>query len=786
MGSPYQQKAFQRKLIYLGAILALLAGSWMWRHYLVAAQAESLALREESRGDADLVGAATRLSLTGMRGLATCFLWYTAMDRQKKNQWNELELIARSLTKLQPHFIAPWLFQGWNLAYNVSVEADAVNDRYFYISRGIALLGEGERQNHHQPRLRYELGFTYHHKIGMADDTNALRSIFQLSLIPPSERDPERFNTEVFSWNDFSVYCKSHPEQAPKSFNWATLDRLKKDDPRWFTQDHPWKEIESFCSTHQLISDWQEMDRLCQTGHLVRKAFNWEEFEKFCRAHPQLVRRLRKGILRANKQEQSRQFVCPNPPDVVHFLADNVHVPSLFMEEPNARPGAWQPKDDKRRLLSDPDRFPLLPPRQDNPFLYSPDDSPLNAESVLGDDVDAYSVAGSWFCYSLKAVPPPGELPGEDSPITNRAQQRRPHMTSLLFRAYPFHMRRYTCERLQEEGWFDGKGWIIPGWFEPVGNRFRQPVNVNDARPLIGQGSAQNSRDAWERALKATTRYGVDNHILFSDDSASQQLQEREWQRDAEKFKKTHSPRQMQELFHMTKADLDALPLSEEEHRIRWAARYMADYDYYRNLGSFPKHLVRTQVESKEVTVLARKQFHDANSLYLDGEAVAALKTFEKVLPELANLNALDAWREKVLDNREFRSNEWTQEDTLEIQLHYMRIRDHLTGVEMRKQVQSMAEVLPLVPPLSPPGKPKFFQGPIVEGPFDRPDPNGGPPYIAPLIRARVLERHHLIPVTPPPGMRPPQGMNPQGGETPAGARPGQRQSAPAPERGEP
>jgi hypothetical protein len=216
MASPFQQQAFRRKLLYGGLILVLFTASWGWRRYVVDAQAGELSIREESRGDVELTGAVVRLGLTGSRGLATCVLWNAAIDKQKKNQWNELELLVHSVTKLQPHFIIPWLFQSWNLSYNVSVESDRVSDKYFFITRGIQLLAEGERQNHDHPDLRWSLGFFNQHKICQSDETNTLRSLFQLSTIPPNERDPSRFRkdndqTEVNA-EEFARFCQKYPQ----------------------------------------------------------------------------------------------------------------------------------------------------------------------------------------------------------------------------------------------------------------------------------------------------------------------------------------------------------------------------------------------------------------------------------------------------------------------------------------------------------------------------------------------------------------------------------------------
>jgi hypothetical protein len=220
MASPFQQQAQRRKLTYVAAILVLFTVAFLWRNYSVARQAKDLALREEDQGEVQLTGSVVRLGLTGSRGLATCALWMSAIDKQKKNQWNELELLVRSVTTLQPHFITPWLFQSWNLAYNVSVESDRVNDKYFYVTRGIQLLAEGERLNRDNPDLRYWIGFYHQHKICKSDETNVERSLFQLSLIPPNERDPARFkkvnanNQEEIDLVELEDFCKKHPQLA--------------------------------------------------------------------------------------------------------------------------------------------------------------------------------------------------------------------------------------------------------------------------------------------------------------------------------------------------------------------------------------------------------------------------------------------------------------------------------------------------------------------------------------------------------------------------------------------
>jgi hypothetical protein len=301
--NPLQRAAFRRKVYYLAAILALFTGSMLWRGIIpiplsdlarapanraqsaanwvagksILNQSLALDLRELEQGETELSGEGVRLGLVGSRGFVVTFLWYRAIDAQKRNDFHKMEDHIRWVTELQPHFITPWIFQSWNIAYNVSVEMHGSGDMYYYIARGIELLAEGERRNSHvvrepgggerrlgSPDMRYQIGFYYQNKFGVSDQVEVLRCLYQLSCIPPDKRNPD-----------------------------ALLDP--------------------------------------KTGAVDPKAF-----ENFCREHPHLVRRLRGEDRRAAEADpRSRQKVqealkCPKPEDIVQFLRDNRDVPSRY------------------------------------------------------------------------------------------------------------------------------------------------------------------------------------------------------------------------------------------------------------------------------------------------------------------------------------------------------------------------------------------------------------------------------------------------------------------------
>jgi hypothetical protein len=212
MASPFQRQAQIRKVTYAVLILALFTGTLFWRQY-IEQQADRLELREQNQGEVELSGSAIRLLMTGSRGVAITVLWVKANKTQMKHEWNKLELLVSSITKLQPHYIEPWKFQSWNLAWNVTAECDRIQDKYYFITRGTELMAQGERQNRDNPNLRFEMGRFYLSKIGTADENQLLRCLFQLSCIDPLERDPKRLRKPDGSVDlkEFKTFCEKHP-----------------------------------------------------------------------------------------------------------------------------------------------------------------------------------------------------------------------------------------------------------------------------------------------------------------------------------------------------------------------------------------------------------------------------------------------------------------------------------------------------------------------------------------------------------------------------------------------
>ena len=116
----------------------------------------------------------TTVALGGFRGLISNVLWMRANDLQQDDKFFEAAQLADWITDLEPHFSQVWLFQAWNMAYNISVKFKDFPDRWRWVERGIELLrDDGLRYNPDDVLIYRELAWFFQHKMGQnLDDAN--------------------------------------------------------------------------------------------------------------------------------------------------------------------------------------------------------------------------------------------------------------------------------------------------------------------------------------------------------------------------------------------------------------------------------------------------------------------------------------------------------------------------------------------------------------------------------------------------------------------------------------
>lgn len=749
MANPFQQQVRQRKLIYISMILVLFTVSYFWRTQFIRPRAAALALREQDVGDVELSGAAVRLSLTGLRGFATTFLWYQAQEMQKKNQWNNLTVMVNSLTTLQPHFITPWLFQGWNLSYNVSVESDKARDKLFYISEGTLLLARGDRQNRNQPDIRWSVGFFNQHKISNSDETNSLRSLFQLACIHPNERDPNRFR--VFD------------KDGNREIRWADFQRYRETNPN-------------------------DKETLARMDRAV------EELKKFCKDHPMLVRRLQNALRKddvpfKDRRSYEQAFICENVDAFIRFLDDSQRIPCVYEDQPLAPPNGWRSLSEMGRDTSKDrkpldERYPPMPPpalvngesrapQPQRPFTDIPNEYDSNSE--YPDSFEANTLARAWFGYAQEPIPEQGELPGETKPITVPSVQRRPrNIATLIFRTHPALAQSFIAQKYYQEGWFDDEPYTVRNWL-PDGSEIE--VGEKSKWGLV----------AWVDSARLWRKFMRENKLRFESP-----LEETNKMTLAERYREKagllpgQAPTQKPE------------DISPEDKPNYDAYNYIREYNAYRQMSNAAFHYHRAVMEEREATNTARKRFFQAEGFRNQFRKEQALRTYR--LPD-----ALTAWREKVLMEErnspnepgkkikvlsESGQDEAIQEDTYEIQLKYLDLANDVDGPDVRQQLAWTAAALATGGMQAAPGSPqagwilglsafpagfeprKSFAGAgWIAGPFDGTDDMGNQFY-SQTAKMAIDNRYGLVKPQPsetgtpplaPPGEGAPPGLPQQG-----------------------
>lgn len=214
--------SFRRKIVYVVLMVVLLVPLYlisrpstrnnegqMSAGGTLAQMRTKYGLSQAELGEIDPTSETMKLATLGMRGIAANLLWDRANKFKREQDWDNLSATLNQIVKLQPNFISVWQFQAWNLAYNVSIEFDDYRSRYHWVKKGIDFLSEGITFNDEEPVLYWELGWTFGHKIGKADEYVQFRRLF---------RNDEDFHNRLSE--DIDIYRETTHDNKPDS--WLT------------------------------------------------------------------------------------------------------------------------------------------------------------------------------------------------------------------------------------------------------------------------------------------------------------------------------------------------------------------------------------------------------------------------------------------------------------------------------------------------------------------------------------------------------------------------------------
>jgi len=145
------------------------------------------------------------VAMGAFRGIVVDILWMRADKLKEEGQFFDAKQLAEWITTLQPRFAAVWDFQGWNMAYNISVAMPASQweERWRWVRNGYELLRDKAIvQNPHSIQLYRSLAWIFQHKIGGVSDDCHKHYKRELAFAMRSMLK-ERFRQGALSQEDF-------------------------------------------------------------------------------------------------------------------------------------------------------------------------------------------------------------------------------------------------------------------------------------------------------------------------------------------------------------------------------------------------------------------------------------------------------------------------------------------------------------------------------------------------------------------------------------------------------
>lgn len=159
------------QLIALAVLVAGLVATLMLTPNINRQRIDRQLTYDTAAGDAGNPQYALLASTGSFRGIMVNILWYRIEELKNDGKFAEANTLARTIVSLQPRFPGAWEFMAWNMAYNISVQCNTQEERWYWVNNGLTLLRqEGIPNNPRSIKLYRQLSWILSHKMGGRTD----------------------------------------------------------------------------------------------------------------------------------------------------------------------------------------------------------------------------------------------------------------------------------------------------------------------------------------------------------------------------------------------------------------------------------------------------------------------------------------------------------------------------------------------------------------------------------------------------------------------------------------
>ena len=109
------------------------------------------------------------LLLGGFRGPLVMGLWIRAEEEKNQQQWWNVKTYHEIIAHLQPNFPSVYVFNAWNLAYNLSVQWHELENKYVWVQDGARYAQKGVWINPESPDILFQMADIYGQKLAASN-----------------------------------------------------------------------------------------------------------------------------------------------------------------------------------------------------------------------------------------------------------------------------------------------------------------------------------------------------------------------------------------------------------------------------------------------------------------------------------------------------------------------------------------------------------------------------------------------------------------------------------------
>ncbi|HMD54938.1 MAG TPA: hypothetical protein VKJ65_10350, partial [Phycisphaerae bacterium] len=138
-----------------------------------------------------------RLTLGGFRGILVTVLWETAENDKNNRNWVPLESDYNAIAMLEPYFSSDYIFNGWNLSYNLSAQWHDENSKYKWVLDGLLYLYQGEKYIPNDSNIIMNEGNDFFLKLGTSFEREYYCSRWRFDIANMYRYDPKSTDPQL-------------------------------------------------------------------------------------------------------------------------------------------------------------------------------------------------------------------------------------------------------------------------------------------------------------------------------------------------------------------------------------------------------------------------------------------------------------------------------------------------------------------------------------------------------------------------------------------------------------